>query len=98
MPKPLADMIANLPPRDQRKVKRRARQLIVAELREIRKRHEVTQQQLAKVLGITQESVSEFETRHDWKVSKLIDYVRALGGSVEIKITTERGSFVLPVT
>jgi transcriptional regulator with XRE-family HTH domain len=53
-------------------------------LPELRKAFEVSQEDLAKLLEVTQASVSKMENREDLHLSTLIAYVNALGGKVEI--------------
>lgn len=56
-------------------------------LQEIRKGQNVTQEDMAKLLGIKQENVSRLERREDMRLSTLRDYIEALGG--EMQITAE---------
>lgn len=53
-------------------------------LQEIRKHKNITQDDMAKLLGIKQENVSRMERRDDIKVSTLQDYIEALGGEIQI--------------
>jgi len=53
-------------------------------LQEIRKNQQVTQDDMAKLLGIKQENVSRMERREDMKISTLKDYIEALGGEIQI--------------
>jgi DNA-binding Xre family transcriptional regulator len=53
-------------------------------LAELRQSRAVTQVQLAAELGIAQGNVSRLEGRSDVYLSTLRDYVRALGGELEI--------------
>jgi len=53
-------------------------------LAELRRAFEISQEDLAKLLDVSQASVSKIETRNDLHLSTLIAYVRALGGEVEI--------------
>src|SRR5438046_582185 len=45
----------------------------------------VTQTELAEKLHKTQTAVSQLESRSDWHLSTLREYVKALGGEVEIR-------------
>lgn len=82
----LDEMIARLPEEEQRAIEARAQQLIAEEmtLRELRAARELTQQKVADVLGIGQDSVSRLEKRSDLMLSTLRDYVAAMGGSLEL--------------
>jgi len=60
-----------------------------ASLAEIRKALEMTQQQLATSLGLTQPGISRIENEADLFVSTLRGYVEALGGELEISAAFE---------
>ncbi|MFZ0463513.1 MAG: XRE family transcriptional regulator [Candidatus Acidiferrales bacterium] len=71
----------------QRKnVEDRAAELIAEEmsLRDLRKARKLTQARVAKVLGVTQDSVSRLEKRSDLLLSTLRKTVKAMGGDVRI--------------
>jgi transcriptional regulator with XRE-family HTH domain len=73
--------------RAQRKrVEARAAQLIAEEmtLRALRKARKRTQVQLAKKLGVTQDSVSRMEQRSDLLLSTLRKTVEAMGGHLSL--------------
>lgn len=53
-------------------------------LQELRQCKNVTQKDLAKLLGIEQANVSRMERREDVRLSTLSEYVEALGGSLQI--------------
>jgi len=53
-------------------------------LNEMRAARELTQEHLAKLLRVRQASVSKLERRADMYVSTLRDFVRAMGGDLEI--------------
>jgi len=53
-------------------------------LDELREAREMTQEHLAKILGINQAAVSKMERRTDMYVSTLCDFIRAMGGQLEI--------------
>lgn len=74
---------------DRRKaINARARELIAEELTlsDIRKARELTQQKLADLLGVKQESVSNIEKRSDLLLSTLREYVEALGGDLTLMV------------
>jgi transcriptional regulator with XRE-family HTH domain len=54
-------------------------------LDELREARELTQQHLAKLLGVNQAAVSKLERRADMYVSTLQDFVRAMGGTLRIE-------------
>lgn len=53
-------------------------------LQEIRQHKNVTQKDLAELLGIEQANVSRMERRKDMKLSTLSEYIEALGGKLQI--------------
>jgi|SRR5919199_2910393 transcriptional regulator with XRE-family HTH domain len=54
-------------------------------LAELREAQHITQQQVAKVLGVSQANVSRIEHQEDLYLSTLSNYITALGGQLEIK-------------
>ena len=82
-------LIAQLPPDRRARIEARARQLIAEELtlRDLRKAHELTQTQLAGLLGIGQEQVGRIEQRTDMPLSTLTSYLEAMGGKLELVVT-----------
>lgn len=55
-------------------------------LSQIREEQGITQEELAKRLNINQSAISKFEKREVVTISKLQDFIKALGGEVEINI------------
>jgi transcriptional regulator with XRE-family HTH domain len=78
--------IAKLDRNHRIKVQSRAAELIADEmsLRDLRKARKLTQARVAKVLGVTQDSVSRLEKRSDLLLSTLRKTVKAMGGDVRI--------------
>ncbi|MGF6097346.1 XRE family transcriptional regulator [Pseudomonas sp. 18175] len=60
-------------------------------LHELRKAQKLSQQSLAKALNINQAAVSKMERRTDMYISTLRDYIRAMGGELEIIATFPDG-------
>ena len=85
----LKQVIAGFSPARKKHIKTRAKELIAEEmaLRDIRKSRALTQEQVAKRLGGKQVYVSRLESRSDVKVSTLREYVRALGGELQMMVT-----------
>jgi DNA-binding XRE family transcriptional regulator len=86
---PLKRVLAKMPPAQRARVKAEAKRRIDEELtlRDLRKAHQMTQEKLAAVLGVKQESVSKLEMRSDMLLSTLREYIEALGGELEIRAT-----------
>src|SRR5438445_12275014 len=60
-------------------------------LDELREAREMTQQHLAKILGVNQAAVSKMERRTDMYISTLQDFVRAMGGRLVISALFPEG-------
>jgi DNA-binding transcriptional regulator YiaG len=56
-------------------------------LHELRKAQQMSQDTLAKALNINQAAVSKMERRTDMYISTLRNYIRAMGGELEIVAT-----------
>ena len=62
-------------------------------LDELRAARSLTQQQLARVLGVNQAAISKLERRTDMYISTLKDFIEAMGGSLEIRaVFPDRGA------
>ena len=57
------------------------REISLKRLREVRR---ITQEEIAKVLAITQASVSKIESRSDIRLSTLYKFIEAMGGKLEL--------------
>jgi hypothetical protein len=86
---PYEKIFATFPPARQRKIKKRAAELIAEELtlRDLRKAKKITQEEVAQRLSGRQVYVSRLERRADMKLSTLREYVRALGGDLQLMVT-----------
>jgi transcriptional regulator with XRE-family HTH domain len=80
------DKIRKLSPARRRKVEARAAELMAEEMTlcELRKARKLTQVRMAKVLGVTQDSVSRLEKRSDLLLSTLRKTVQAMGGNLSL--------------
>jgi DNA-binding XRE family transcriptional regulator len=86
MPRNVNDLISSLPPARRRKIEKRARLLIEEEmtLQELRRAREITQEKMARKLGIAQKQISEIEKRTDMHISTLRRQIEAMGGTLAI--------------
>ncbi len=86
---PYEKIFATFPLARQRKIKRRAAELIAEEftLRDLRRAKQITQEEVAQRLSGRQVYVSRLERRADMKLSTLREYVRALGGDLQLMVT-----------
>ena len=53
-------------------------------LRDLRKAHALTQEQVARALDVKQVNVSQLEKRSDFLLSTLRSYIEAMGGTLEL--------------
>lgn len=81
----MKERIKMSPEREER-ISQRAQMLIEEEmtLRELRKVQQLTQESMAKLLGIEQDSVSRMERRTDMLLSTMSSFVTAMGGSLRL--------------
>jgi len=82
MPRKLDDVMAALPAKRRAKIERRAQEL--ATLKDLRRAAEKTQEDLAEVLGVGQDTISRIEQRSDMLLSTLRRYVEGMGGRLEL--------------
>ena len=86
MAKKFRDLMAATMPNDSRKrVRRRVQtELKKMELAELRDALKVSQSEMARRLQVSQVAISRLERRKNPQLGSIANYVRALGGSVEI--------------
>jgi DNA-binding XRE family transcriptional regulator len=80
------ELLEAMPPERQRRIEKRFQNGLAAmPLDQLRRAQEMTQLQLAEVLGVHQGEVSKIEHRRDICLSTLANYVEAMGGRLEIR-------------
>ena len=82
MARSLDQVLSGLPPKRRAKIERRANEL--ASLKDLRKAVERTQEDLAALLGVGQDTVSRIERRSDILLSTLRRYIEAMGGELKL--------------
>lgn len=82
MARKLDDVLAELPKNRRERVEARAMEL--ATLKDLRQASLQTQEQLAAVLGVGQDTISRLERRSDMLLSTLRQYVESMGGKLEL--------------
>lgn len=84
MGKRYEELMAELTPERRARVEARAAELIAEEksLRDLRQAHQLTQQSMAKKLGVKQHSISRLEQRSDMLLSTLSGYIGKMGGEL----------------
>ncbi|TFY99194.1 helix-turn-helix domain-containing protein [Ramlibacter henchirensis] len=96
MAKKLKDLMAELSAEDRRDVRQRARLHIRAmedaeRLDQIRKAADRNQSEVARLMGIGQNAVSQLEKRDDLQLSTLHRYVTSLGLRLELAVVSASG-------
>ena len=86
MPKDIEEIMRDFEPERRAKIEKRAKKLINEHLTltDIRKARQLTQERMAQILGIGQDSVSRLEKRTDLHLSTLNNYINAMGGSLKL--------------
>jgi len=80
------ELIDAMPPDRQRRIEKRFQKSLAAmPLEQLRKAQEMTQLQLAEILGVNQGEISKIEHRSDICISTLADFIEAMGGQLEIR-------------
>ena len=88
-----SDLKAKMSPESQAEVERRKLKMIAEmPLEQLRAARQLTQTNLAQVLGVNQSAVSKLEKRSDMYLSTLRSYIQAMGGQLEIQAVFPEGS------
>lgn len=96
MPRNFKELQAKMDPARRERVERRVEEALRAmPLEGLRDARELTQSQLAQVLGVSQGAVSKVERRTDMYISTLRSYVRAIGGDLQIRAVFPEGDIVI---
>ena len=92
MARKFSELRAKMSPAARAQSEREFRQMIEEmPLRRLRAARELTQENLAKVLRVKQSEVSKIERRTDMHLSTLASYVKAMGGTLEIRAAFPSG-------
>ena len=93
MARKFEQLIQNMPPAARSRAEARATKLIAEyALHELREARSMTQARLAEILGKDQSVISRIEKRTDMYVSTLAEFIRAMGGELEIRAVFPEGS------
>jgi transcriptional regulator with XRE-family HTH domain len=87
------ELTERMPPEVRARAEAQARKLIAEyALEELRQARSMTQARLAEILGKDQSVISRMERRTDMYVSTLAEFIRAMGGELEIRAVFPEGS------
>ncbi|GAK46642.1 transcriptional regulator [Tepidicaulis marinus] len=92
MGRTLEQIMESLPEERRKKIEAGAQELLA--LHELREAAELTQVDLAKLVGLSQSAVSQLEKKGDARVSTLSKYVQAIGGQLELVVKMPNGATV----
>ena len=86
MAKSFKRLQAKMTPASRARSESKARKMIEEmALDELRAARDLTQEHLSKILGVRQAAVSKLERRTDMYISTLADFIKAMGGTLEIR-------------
>lgn len=86
MARKFSELKAKMSPERRERARAEAKRLLAEmPLNELRLARALTQEQMAALLEIDQASVSKIEHRTDMYISTLSNFIRAMGGHLEIK-------------
>lgn len=96
MAKTLQELLASRSPESHDRIQKMADELrLQTQLHLIREELEISQKELAEILGIKQPSLSAIENRgHDLKISTIKKYVEAMGGKLRIDVELPTGKHI----
>ena len=96
MAKTLQELLEERSPESNARISKMADDLILEnQLYRIREELELSQQQIADILGIKQPSLSAIEKRgNDLKISTMKKYVEAMGGKLRIDVELPTGKHI----
>lgn len=96
MAKSLNSLLAKVSPEVKAEANRKAAQLLSEmTLSELRKSREITQSTVADTLGLKQANISQLEKRDDVYVSTLRNYLKAIGGQLDLVVRFKDGEEVI---
>ena len=86
MPRKLEDLFKQISPDARVEVHHDLRQTVrEVSLSRVRQARDLTQERLARALSLKQGDISRIERRSDMYVSTLANYIKAMGGALEIR-------------
>ena len=93
MAKSLSSVRAKIKPSVLAAADKKAQEMLSAmPLQELRHARQLSQEQLAEILHVKQASISKLERRADMYISTLRNFIRAMGGELEIHAVFPEGA------
>lgn len=85
MAKPFRELVAKMSPEAKSRAEERTREMLKEmPLHELRAAFALSQEQIANSLNIKQPAISKMERRVDMYISTLRNFIKAMGGDLEI--------------
>ncbi|MGC9293578.1 MAG: XRE family transcriptional regulator [Acidobacteriaceae bacterium] len=86
MARKFRELTAKMSAKDRAEIKARSAKLLAElPLEQLRSARDLTQTNMAHLLGVNQSAISKIEKRTDMYLSTLRSYIEAMGGSLEIQ-------------
>ena len=96
MAKSFKTLLEQMPPERRERIADRTQDLLIElALRELRQARNLSQQQLADALGISQAALSKMEHQSDIQVSTLRRILDAMGGELKLVARFPDGEFII---
>ena len=93
MARKFRELVERMPPEARERAEAKGRKLVAEyALSELREARSMTQARLAEILCKDQSVISRMEKRTDMYVSTLAEFIRAMGGELEIRAVFPEGS------
>jgi len=95
-PRPFKELRDKLPKEVRDRVEERIKQTRAEmPLHQLRSARELTQENLAEILGVNQAAISKLERRTDMYISTLARFIEAMGGTLDIRAVFPEGAVSL---
>ncbi len=96
MAKPFKELKEKMSPLRRQKIEDQAQAILISmALQELRQTRQLTQQDLAKILNVSQAALSKMENQGDMRISTLRKLLAAMGGTLKIVAEFPEGEVVI---
>lgn len=96
MAKPFKELKEKMSPLRRQKIEDQAQAILISmALQELRQTRQLTQQDLARILNVSQAALSKMENQGDMRISTLRKLLAAMGGTLKIVAEFPEGEVVI---
>lgn len=96
MAKPFKELKEKMSPLRRQKIEDQAQAILISmALQELRQTRQLTQQDLAKILNVSQAALSKMENQGNMRISTLRKLLAAMGGTLKIVAEFPEGEVVI---